>query len=187
MHNTVWKWLGEKMDSLRTDGMSAKSHLLWMQEDISDNVRTWETSDMFFTPSTICCGGIVLDYFSMLMITNEILPQQDAAETSLHVLRLWRMDLRVHLDRLKNFIISPHLLFTLAISLLITRPFNEILSVWAKQLRVKCGKITSLRPTWIGMYRWLWCKLGKLHATYAWLLRWYYIHCRLVPHELSCI
>ena len=36
------------MDSLRTDGMSAKSHLLWMQEDISDNVRTWETSDMFF-------------------------------------------------------------------------------------------------------------------------------------------
>lgn len=35
MHNTVWKWLGEKMDSLRTDGMSAKSHLLWMQEDIS--------------------------------------------------------------------------------------------------------------------------------------------------------
>lgn len=48
MHNTVWKWLGEKMDSLRTDGMSAKSHLLWMQEEISDNVRTWETSDMFF-------------------------------------------------------------------------------------------------------------------------------------------
>lgn len=44
MHNTVWKWLGEKMDSLRTDGMSAESHLLWMQEDISDNVRTWETS-----------------------------------------------------------------------------------------------------------------------------------------------
>lgn len=40
MHNTVWKCLGEKMDSLRTDGMSAKSHLLWMQEDISDNVRT---------------------------------------------------------------------------------------------------------------------------------------------------
>lgn len=40
MHNTVWKWLGEKMDSLRTDGMSAKSHSLWMQEDISDNVRT---------------------------------------------------------------------------------------------------------------------------------------------------
>lgn len=40
MHNTVWKWLGEKMDSLRTDGMSAESHLLWMQEDISDSVRT---------------------------------------------------------------------------------------------------------------------------------------------------
>lgn len=34
MHNTVWKWLGEKMDSLRTDGMSAKSHLSWMQDDI---------------------------------------------------------------------------------------------------------------------------------------------------------
>lgn len=47
MHNTVWKWLGEKMDSLRTDGMSAKSHLLSMQEDILD-VRTCETSDMFF-------------------------------------------------------------------------------------------------------------------------------------------
>lgn len=26
---------------------------------------------MFFTPSTICCGGVVLDYFSMLMILNE--------------------------------------------------------------------------------------------------------------------
>lgn len=40
MHNTVWKWLGEKMDSLRTDGMSTESHLLWMQEDSSDNART---------------------------------------------------------------------------------------------------------------------------------------------------
>lgn len=40
MHNTVWKWIGEKMDSLRTDGMSAESHLLSMQEDISDSVRT---------------------------------------------------------------------------------------------------------------------------------------------------
>lgn len=26
---------------------------------------------MFFTPSTICCGGVVLDYFSMWMIINE--------------------------------------------------------------------------------------------------------------------
>lgn len=40
MHNTVWKWIGEKMDSLRTDGMSAESRLLSMQEDISDSVRT---------------------------------------------------------------------------------------------------------------------------------------------------
>lgn len=48
MHNTVWKWLREKMDSLRTDGMSAESHLLWMQEDISDNVKTWETSVYVF-------------------------------------------------------------------------------------------------------------------------------------------
>lgn len=88
MHNTVWKWLGEKMDSLRTDGMSAKSHSLWMQEDISDNVRTWETSDMFFIPSTICCGGVVLDYFSMLMIINERLSKRDEPETPLHVLWL---------------------------------------------------------------------------------------------------
>lgn len=30
----------KKMDSLRTDGMSAESHLLWLLEDISDNVKT---------------------------------------------------------------------------------------------------------------------------------------------------
>ena len=26
---------------------------------------------MFSTPSAICCGGVVLDYFSVLVITNE--------------------------------------------------------------------------------------------------------------------
>lgn len=95
MHNTVWKWLREKMDSLRTDGRSAKSHLLWTQEDISDDVRTWETSDMFSTPSTICCAGVVLDYFSVLVITNELLSKQYKAETSLclKIFALWKCTL----------------------------------------------------------------------------------------------
>lgn len=39
---------------------------------------------MFFTPSTICCGGVVVDYFSMLMIINELLLKEDKA--SLNVL-----------------------------------------------------------------------------------------------------
>lgn len=39
---------------------------------------------MFFTPSTICCGGVVLDYFSMLII-NERLSKQDEAEAPLSV------------------------------------------------------------------------------------------------------
>lgn len=45
----------------------------------------------FFTPSTICCGGVVLDYFSTLMIINEPL-LKDEAGTSLNVLRLRRID-----------------------------------------------------------------------------------------------
>lgn len=48
---------------------------------------------MFFTPSTICCGGVVLDYFTMLMIINELLPKEDEAEASVNVLRLWRIDM----------------------------------------------------------------------------------------------
>ena len=51
--------------------------------------------DMFFTPSPICCGGVVLDYFSMLMIINELLPKQDVAETYFSVLRVWCMDLHL--------------------------------------------------------------------------------------------
>lgn len=75
MHNTVWKWIGEKMDSLRTDGMSAESRLLSMQEDISDSVRTWQTSDMVFTASTICCEEVVLDYLGLLTVINESSPK----------------------------------------------------------------------------------------------------------------
>lgn len=48
---------------------------------------------MFFTPSTICCGGVVLDYFTMLMIINELLRKEDEAEASVNVLRLWCIDM----------------------------------------------------------------------------------------------
>ncbi len=50
---------------------------------------------MFFTPSTICCGGVVLDYFSTLMIINELLLKEDEAEASLNVLWLWRIDMHL--------------------------------------------------------------------------------------------
>lgn len=49
---------------------------------------------MFFTPSTICCGGVVLDYFSTLMIINELLLKEEA-EASLNVLWLWRIDMHL--------------------------------------------------------------------------------------------
>lgn len=133
MHNTVWKWLGEKMDSLRTDGMSAKSHLLWMQEDISDSVRTWETSDMFFTPSTICCGGVVLDYFSVLMIINEILTKQYEAERLLNLLWIF-------------FFLSIHFILLLLTSI-ITRPFTK-LYVWSKPATCQIWKRVCCDNIW---------------------------------------
>lgn len=73
---------------------------------------------MFFTPNTICCGGIVLDYLSMLMIINE--------ERPISVFVLWHIDscsleytfslfVQVMTDA-QHLIILPHFPFTLVLT-----------------------------------------------------------------------
>lgn len=88
MHNTVWNRLGEKMDSLRTDGVSANSHLLWMQEDVSDRVRTWEAADMFFTPTPFVVLLWFLSICSRLVVINEWLYR--SAYTLYFVFKRWQ-------------------------------------------------------------------------------------------------
>lgn len=61
-------WL-KKMASLWTDGKTAKRHLLHREGNISDNVGTRETSDMFTTQDTISSGGVVLDYTKVVYIS----------------------------------------------------------------------------------------------------------------------
>lgn len=56
------------MASLWTDGKTAKRHLLHREGNISDNVETRETSDMFTTQDTISSGGVVLDYTKVVYI-----------------------------------------------------------------------------------------------------------------------
>lgn len=72
---------------------------------------------MFFTPSTICAGGVILDYFSMLMIINEL--KLDFS------LGLWHIDMHLleytfFIEEMTSFYLSCQM-----ISLITTRPLIE--------------------------------------------------------------
>lgn len=83
---------GGKMDSLRTDGMSAKSHLLWMQKE-----RRFKTVSkpgrrqicFFFTPSAICCAGCSSWLFRRVDYFRQAITEAGWSVMSVYVMHLY--------------------------------------------------------------------------------------------------
>lgn len=164
------------MDSLRTDGMRAESHLLSMQEDISDRVRTWQTSNRFFTPSTICSGEVVLDFLGMLMIINESSPS--ACNVS-----IWK---NIHsLFCLSNETPTFYhpVTFSLTVVLNDVKAFNKIICIWSQYNTVPYA---NQRPAYCDDITGLWCEIACAICTTPALIL-HTCQCRYIPHECSCI
>lgn len=93
----------------------------------------------FFTPSTICCGGVVLDYSSMMMmmIINELKEDLNAYRYALVGIYIFLL-FNSSDGRLHHVATFP---FTVVLNDSIDhyKTFNKMMHVWSKQLYVKYG------------------------------------------------